>query len=164
MCQDGRSLFMDWASSRQVFAGPCLSFLPLKKKRGSGSVPLPISLSYMHRGTGTAHLFRSGCPKLFISFTSRVIGLSADTVKLQVLLSSDCNLFYTGYCGNAPGGSESDGILNKPNSCPYSQPEENCIIAQLGYLVRLTEILLMLGIKEKSSAMGLAEAGISLEV
>lgn len=85
MCQDARSLCMNWASSREVFAGLCLSFLPLKKKRGSGLVPLPISLSYTHCGTGTGHLFRLGCPKIFISFTSRVMGLSADTIKLQVL-------------------------------------------------------------------------------
>jgi len=83
--QDTKSLFMDWASSREVFAGPCLSFLALKKKRGSGSVALPVSLFYMHHGTGTADLLRSGCPTLFISFTSRVTGLSADTIKLQVL-------------------------------------------------------------------------------
>lgn len=68
----------------EVFAEPCLSFFSLKKKRASGSVPLPISLSYMHCVTGTAHLSRSGCPKLFTSFTSRLIGSSADTTKSRV--------------------------------------------------------------------------------
>lgn len=115
MRHDARSLFVDWTSSREVFAGPCLSFLPLKKKRGSGSVPLPITLSYMHQDTGTAQLFMSGCLKL-----SYIIYILGDRIicrhcKASGTLCSDCNMFYADHCSSALGGSELVRILNEPN-------------------------------------------------
>lgn len=71
--QEARLLFMDPGKSLLS----CTSVSSLWERR-LGLRSLNQSPSSTYWGTETVHLFRSGCLKLFIPFTCRVIGLSID--------------------------------------------------------------------------------------
>lgn len=133
-------------------AEPCLSFFSPKKKRGSGSVHLPVSLSYVHAGTGTAHLSRSGVPSSLCHLhLGWIIGRHH---KATGTLRGDCHMFYTGYCGNALGESESIRIFNQPNELiPISTARPNKTLYSTAGLAS-TETLLMIETQEFCNGLG----------
>lgn len=115
MCQDARSLYglgkfqgsLCWALSQ---------FPPPEKERGirlSPSAYQSLSYASWHRDSTSLQV------RVFQALD--IIYIQGNWIicrhhKAAGTLSSDCNMFYTGYCGdNASGGSESVGILNEPN-------------------------------------------------